>query len=310
MTMEELRVKVTRTQKMQLIKKLKEYDIVWETNPHVINDTLEFVLEQINMSQRFELCSSNDDKMVMLASFFPPPGVESTEMPQQIVEAIEGCLAIYAPERERKTAAAAGSAGMQAIHLTTAEEKEKEQRQRMIGGIRIPRNTPPPWSAVYPALWCEMMLKTGIDTAFVAWERTIDHLFHGLTIPEHMRPRFRHLVAATRDWLLIAEGLMKAMPGDVTVQKTLEKKVDDLPAHVVKLWFHLTEQMVELMLLSGVRLAGTPTTATTKFNSSMLQKWTSTELVDVYRAFSDAVDAKDPPSQKPPIFRMPHKKQH
>jgi hypothetical protein len=51
-TMEELRTKVTRTRKMQLVKKLKEYDIVWETNPHVISDTLEFVLEQINLSQR------------------------------------------------------------------------------------------------------------------------------------------------------------------------------------------------------------------------------------------------------------------
>jgi hypothetical protein len=54
---------------------------------------------------------------LLISSFFPPPGVEQTEMPQKITDAIEGCLAIYSPERERKTAAG--------------------------GGFRIPRNTPP-----------------------------------------------------------------------------------------------------------------------------------------------------------------------
>jgi hypothetical protein len=89
-----------------------------------------------------------------------------------------------------------------------------------------------------------MMLKTGIDTAFVAWERTIDQLFHCLTIKVPTSRGGNSGLVAHRG--RVDEG----DAGDISIHKTLENKVD-LPAHVIKLWFHQAEQIVELMLLSA-----------------------------------------------------------
>lgn len=144
--------------------------------------------------------------------------------------------------------------------------------------IKFPRKSEAPWEAIYPHHWVMLIASSSCIVAYETWNRQITNLFQGLTVLEHQRPRHRHLLQQIELWFkLVGE----------------KPKVETCNEHLVRMWFHIIEQILEVMLMSGIKLAGSFSTATAKFNASCLQNWQTGDNLDYYKSIQEAKEQKD-----------------
>jgi hypothetical protein len=275
--MEAIAKSVTQTQVVRCKKLFLEREVPPTSLDEAIKTALLMVLEHHRRPHMIKICKDASDVVTLLASYFPPPGAQPDKT---VIDIVTEAVSIFAPLRHKAPGGDTARESGQDIVVQTYEEKEKAERFIKVGPYKFPRRSEQPWDCIYPHHWITLTASQGPVVAHEAWNRQLNLLFAGLTIIEHQRPRHRHLLAQITIWFtLIGE----------------KPQVDTTAPHLIRLWFHFLEQILELMLMSGVRLAGSFTTATTKFHSVCQQRWNNAEPLDYYKAINDAKEAKDSP---------------
>jgi hypothetical protein len=67
----------------------------------------------------------------------------------------------------------------------------------------------------------------------------------------------------------------------------------------IRTWFNYIEQLLEVWLLSGVKIASTLSAATGKFASLVAARWSNGEALDYFKAIQEARELKSPTTKSP-----------
>jgi len=292
--MQELNQEVTQIQRLGLKKMLRDLEIEDNVQHTAVPETLQAVLELHKQSDRYDITeASYINCFTFLSAFFPPAGAKPNDT---LLTNIENFLVIFAPAKVHKGNAEPVKDGQgQNITVVTADEKEKAERWRKMGGVRAPRRCEAPWNAVYPHPWMEMLATMSVTTVGVAWESAMDHLFHGKIVPEHLRAKHRRLIQQVQLWF-------EAAAPFCTKNAT---NLDVAPTSLIKQWYLIAEQIPELLLLSGTKVQAPLVQVTIKYNNLITARWSSGEPLDFYKIFTEAAEVKaaEPPKPSHHSFR-------
>jgi len=294
----EFKANIKETQQIGWRELLWDMEIEAQQTAAATTSAVKVILEAINVTKWDTHLTSPDDYTIMAASFFPP--VAGAPQNQTFMALLRKTLKVFGPrKRERDgNTDGEGRTGKTGV-LMTYDEREKAERFIKVGSVKMPRHSEAPWDTLYP-LWLKMLETSTTITTKEAWNRSLQQFFHGCVIPELHKPRFFHVQQSIEIWFTLAS--TAGTNGTAATQ-------DTIPNTLVRLWFHLIETLLEILLLSeGIRLSSSTAQATTKFHQLCYKRWSSAETLNY---FSDLQDAKtfvapktDPQQPKNPFRRI------
>ena len=226
-----------------------------------------------------------------VASFFPGPNVPPATAPRYH-ETIDEAFAAYANHDNKEGAVVAGAVAPGVMTVTTAAEKEIEERQLKIahGRIKVPNfQRDGCYDSFYPHFWLNFLTNTPEKPAkssadiYILWHRSHTHMFHNLSVPQNLYAQ--HAVACSNIEQLFE--LASTMP-EVIAAGALQ-----VPFAWAKLRFNTIETIGTLALLSGLRLAAPYSVATAKFTAVAKARWVSAKALDYFADLQSAMSEKE-----------------
>lgn len=271
---------MSATTKTRILNAIR--DVPLDMRYAVLSLTAQVLLEQV---RRAPVDINDADEALKVIATFVPDATLAEPLPQTVRNVLAETMGALIP-------AAAGVQGERrqrgdTITVETTEAREAREKTITVAGIKMPKNPEAPYSAFYPHMWLPPTVADPA-TAPETWHRLMNDFFRDLKVPDHMLFKKKLYYEQIDLWFLIV--------------KEPRVTVDTVSAPLVKLFLNTIKLILEMFLVSGCTLSGTPTAATQMFAHLVEERKHEGKALDF---FADLQKARAAPKEgvTKPLFR-------
>ncbi len=267
---------VAPTTKVRILKALRE--VPEEGRTETLVTVAECLLESSGKAVRSHMTAT--DALKEIAQFVPTDSIGAI-LPQPVriafAEVIEGLGLTRQAQAPAQTPSATPPppvASAATVLVETAGDKEIRERTIIVGGVKMLRVVGRPYNVLYPHFWLG-------GEKYLAWKCTYDELMVGKKLPDHCLFKQRQCLTIIESWF------------DVVAAITPPPTVDTCPAHIVRIFNANIALLLEMYLLGGGHLSGSPAAATACFAGLLEERAHSGATLNYYEDLKKSKEAKN-----------------